>query len=173
MLTSPFGNLFLALQQRITTVVPDIKWIDQDLGQLEDYKPGFRPAVLWPCVLIDFDEWEWEENNNGVQRGTGFIVLRLGLPPFTASNQATPLPQKESALQYYEIEKKLHAALHGWSDGVFDRMLRRTSLTEKRGEDNLRVRVLKYISSVTDTGAMPAKQRVPRPEPVVGSDMVE
>lgn len=50
-MTSPFATLLTALQARIQDKVTAIRYIDQDLGQLQD---EMRPAISFPAALIDF-----------------------------------------------------------------------------------------------------------------------
>lgn len=166
-----FANLFIALQERITTEVPEVKWIDFDFGQLEVYPDGLKPAVLFPCVLVDFTGFQWQEASKGTQQGEGMVIVRVAHAPYTNSNQLTPAPQKEKALNCFEIERKVHIALHGWGDGNFARLLRRSTDTEKR-EDTIRVRVMQYATSVKDAAAKPASQSVTRPELELGRDIL-
>mgnify|MGYP000263985857 CR=1 FL=1 len=49
---SPFARLFLDLQEQIEIEVPEIVFIEQDLGQLGSEDP--RKMMSFPGVLIDF-----------------------------------------------------------------------------------------------------------------------
>lgn len=169
---SPFANLFIALQAKIATDVPEVKWIDQEFGQLESYNDRYRPAVLFPCVLIDFAGWSFDESSGRGQTGVGRIVLRVGYPPFTYSSSITPQAQKEKALFAFEIEHKLYKQLHGWTFAPFSPFVRRRVDTEKR-EDDIRVRVIEFESNVKDGSAIKTYQTVARPDPVAGGDMVQ
>ncbi len=107
-MNSPFANLFLALQQRIQAEVSIIRHIDQDLGQL---KTSSRPPVSWPCVLIDFETFDYENLAENVQTVTGTIVFRLGFAPHSNTAQATPALYAQQAITCYDIEWDLHLAL--------------------------------------------------------------
>lgn len=168
-LASPFGNLFVSVQDRIKTAVTSVKWIDQDFGQLDYNQNEYRPTVLFPCTLIDITGWSFEDLGNGLQKGTGNVVLRFATAPFSNSNQATPTPQKEKALVIYEIEYLLAKALHNWQPEGFDKLLRRNQDGEKR-DDSIRERVLVFATGYIDDSASPARTIVSRPDPVVGSD---
>jgi hypothetical protein len=170
MITDIFAQLFLDMQQQIATI-PEVKWIDQDYTQLETYQDGYRPSVLFPCVLIDFDEWQWEDQGKGIQYGEGLISVRIGFPPYTPTNALAPSPQREAALQHFEIERIVYEKLHGWSNGTFGKLQRRLSGTEKRN-DNIRVRYMKFTSAVKDASAKPATSSVPRPDAVIGEDLL-
>lgn len=161
MIENPFGNLFIAISDRITAKVPEVRYIDQDLAQLEDY--DMRPAVSWPCVLIDVSGFVFSEaGSQPDQLGTGEVILRLGLPPNSQANNLAPLAYREKALSFYETEQKIYAALHGWAPAGFSRLLRRSVKTERR-EDALRVREMVFAISYNDQAAEPVYQSVPKP----------
>ncbi|MCW3123901.1 MAG: hypothetical protein JWQ38_3393 [Flavipsychrobacter sp.] len=146
-MNSPFANIFLATQHRIQTEVTDIKYIDQDLGQL---KAKVRPPVSWPCVLIDFEDFSFENLSENVQTATGTIVLRLGFEPHSNSSQATPLPYIEQAIAYYDIEWALHKAIQGWAPGTELGSYSRISTTTQTRTDSYRVREIRYSIAFED-----------------------
>jgi hypothetical protein len=158
-MNSPFANIFLAVQQHIQTSVSGINYIDQDLGQL---KSNVRPPVSWPCVLIDFEDFGFDNMGENVQTAKGNVVLRLGFAPYSNSSQVTPSPYIQQAIGYYDIEWSLHLAMQGWSPGDdFGRLIRTGATTQKR-TDNYRVRELRYsiafedYSTKTQLGMAPA-----------------
>lgn len=146
-MNSPFANIFLAIQQQIQTSVTAIKYIDQDLGQL---KTTTRPPVAWPCVLIDFEDFNFENLGENVQTAKGTIVLRLGFAPYSNSSQITPSTFLHQAISYYDIEWSLHKAIQGWAPGDdFGSLIRTAASTQKR-TDNYRVRELSYSIAFED-----------------------
>src|SRR4051812_48929211 len=100
-MNSAFANIFLAIQQQIQTAVPAVRYIDQDLGQL---KSNIRPPVSWPCVLVDFEDFNFENMGENVQIAKGIVVLRLGFAPYSNSSQVAPAPYVQQALGYYDLE---------------------------------------------------------------------
>lgn len=151
-MNSLFAQLYLAIQAHILATVPAIKWIDQDLGQLEMYEQ--RPAVQWPCVLIDFPVANYSNEGQLVQWADVNISIRLGFAPFASANSVAPDVSKENALQYYEIENDLVKALHGFTaDDCVQPMIRINATTERR-EDAYRVRQLIFTTGTEDTTAM-------------------
>jgi hypothetical protein len=167
MLTSPLENIFLKVLERISTV-EEIRFIDQDLGQLENYE--YKPAVSWPCALIDVEEFSFTEMGNDLQQiGQGIISIRIGLVKYSDSNNLVPEAVRANALKYYEVEQKVHQAMHGWKAEGFSRLLRRVSVTEKR-DDDIRVRILKYATSFEENMSK-AKTTVPRPPAIIGADL--
>lgn len=161
MLTSPNANLFIEIMNRIKSQVSEIRFVAQDIGQLENY--DIRPAVSWPCCLIDMDQTNFTEaNDQNIQLAAGMITMRLGLVKYTDSNNLVPDAAMENSLQYYEIEQKLYQALQGWNPDGFGKMLRRVAATERR-QDDIRVRTIRFEISYVDESARPVRTSISRP----------
>lgn len=160
-LQSFYGQLLTAIQDRIRAAVPEVKWTDQDLGQLE--ADTDRPPVLFPCVLIDFNGSQYADLSYGVQQATNCVVqMRLAFAPYSSSSGATPTPQRELALQYYEIENKLFKAFNNWEPaGEICQAFSRTADATERRDDSLRVRVLLWSTAFEDYTAHTVPDRVP------------
>lgn len=156
-MNSYFGQLFLDLSDRIKTQVPAIKWVDQDLGQLEDYE--VRPAVDFPCVLIDFAATSYTQLTEDSQIGDVTVLLRLGFAPFSQANAAAPTSVREKALEYFEIEQLLFQAVQGFQTEYSGSMMRMSTDTEQR-DDKIRVRILSFATSYEDYSMLPLNQRV-------------
>lgn len=160
-MVSLFAQLFLAIQQRIATQVPEIKHIDQDLGQLEYYQE--RPSVAFPCVLIDFATTNYANHGNSVQWAELSITIRLGFAPFTSALSVFPDVSKEAALQYYELEHKLYEALAGFTaNDCVQPFIRTTAATERRN-DPYRIRELIFTTATEDDTATPTTNTVTNP----------
>lgn len=148
---SLFAQLYLAIQEQIKTLVPDVIWIDQDMGQLEGYEN--RPSVSFPCVLIDFPTTQYSGLGEMVQWAEVNISIRLAFAPFSSANSVAPDISKEAALHFYEIEDKLYQALQGFTaEGCVQPMVRIAAATERR-EDTYRVRELIFTTATEDVTA--------------------
>lgn len=157
---SYFGKLFLALSNHIKTQVPEIKWIDQDFGQLEQFE--YRPAVNFPCVLIDFIMAQYTQLAELSQHGDVTIRLRLGFAPFSPGNAAAPLNVREKALEYYQIEQKVYEAVQGFATEYTQPLIRINAGTEQRvsasnvaDSSGLRVRILDFSTQYEDDSKLP------------------
>lgn len=168
-LTSPNGKLFVAIQDRLVSKVAALKWVDQNFNQLE-IEP--RPPVNFPCGLIDLVNFTFEDLSNGSQRASGRVIITIATAPYSNSNMVTPTPQKEKALEYYEIEYAVHIALHGWVPLQGMTALSRRAMDKIEGEILLRERMIVFDCGYTDTGAVPQTTKIPRPDPVIGSDIL-
>lgn len=141
---SHFKLLYQELVKRLVDQVGEIKYIDQDLGQLEVNE---RPPVRFPCVLIDLSDATFDDVGENYQLATVSISLRLGFAPFTSANSIQKDSFSDKALQFYDIEAKIHKALHGHTlenpDADFRELTRVSASTEQR-EPEIRVRQLVY-----------------------------
>jgi hypothetical protein len=150
--TSLFALLFIQLQDHIKTECPDIRWIDQDLGQLEFYE--IRPPVSWPCCLIDFSQTTYEQQQQDRLQGNLTFTLRLGFDVWSPSASTAPVDVREKALMMYDIEQNLYKAIQGFNAGG---LMQDCSLiniaTERRDGDSFRVRVLTFTSTTDDSTA--------------------
>jgi hypothetical protein len=150
MTTSPFGSLLQLLQARLKAQVPELRYIDQDLGQLEVE----RPPVSYHCALIDFVDWSFEDVGDNIQFASGAVIIRLGMQAWSSSSNLTPVLHQDKALSFYDVEWKTYKALHGWKPANYGYLMRTNVNTEER-EDNLRVRAIRFSCSFEDSNAQP------------------
>lgn len=164
-MNSADAKLFEAILKRIQEQVPEVRYINQDLGQLENYE--IRPAVSWPCVLLDFDDFDFSDAGNDlVQVGEGFVQVRVGLVQYSQSDNLVPDNIRANSLKYFDVADRINKALHGWAPEGCSRLLRRKSVTEKR-DDDIRVKILRYAVSYKEK-ISPDKLSAPRPNAIVG-----
>ncbi len=155
---SPFLDIFMAMRQRLIDTASTSLYINQDLGQLRNHH---RPPVTWPCVLIDFENFEYENLAENVQTAKGTIVIQLGFAPYSNSTQVTPEQYVQQAMLYYDMEMYLHQIFQGWSPIEMGGALMRTSVTTQRRNDNYRVRELRYSIAFEDYFTKRQLQMVP------------
>lgn len=147
---SKFAKIYTALAGRIKAQVPEIKWIDIDAAQLEVFET--RPAVLLPCVLIDFPQTNYTEKNNRFQHGNTLITFKVAFQKLENTNAETPQAIGERGLKYFETEHKLFLALQDYNaDGNLNIPLVRLSCATQLRDDNLRVRIITYKATFQDT----------------------
>ncbi len=107
-------NLYLLLQARLAAITdgdkPVFRWIDHDLGQLEDEKP----ALSYPAILIEFDEFTFTDLAENCKMGEGNIVLKVVFDPYSSTSNITNPVFKEKGLKYYKHEGMIKQALDGW-----------------------------------------------------------
>lgn len=160
--TSPFGNLYLQSKNRLTDKAPSLRFIDQDLGQLEHFEKV--PAVSLPCALIDIDDTTFQEAGELTQTAEGIFKVRICLGSYSSSSNLAPDEVVDDALSFYEIEQEVFLALHGWGMDNFKKLIRISANTEKR-TDNYRVRIIKFRFGMQDDSATPVLTTIARPDP--------
>lgn len=166
---SPFGKLYLALMERIEAEVPQVKYIDQDFGQLEGYVK--RPAVKFPAVFIDFQNWTFKNLGDLAQEGEGDVVIHLAFAPMSATDSLKTLAYRKEPLVYYEIEHELFKKLHGWSPGeIFGRLTRIN--TRSQNGPALRRRPISFKLGFEDYGVDTGITFEPKPEPSISKTIV-
>lgn len=169
-LNSPNGQLFTAIQDRLVAKATSLKWVDQNFKQLENYH--VKPPVLFPCALIDLTGFSFEDMPDGAQKGSGRVVISVGTTPFTSSNMVTPTPQKEKALEFYELEWEIKNVLHNWTPVPGMEKLTARNMDGQEREDTIRERVVVFECGYIDKGAVPVKTTIATPNPFVGGDML-
>lgn len=141
-LNSPFGKAFQTTLQRLKDEVPEILHIDQDMGQLEGNST--RAAVMFPCTLIDYQNFQYGNLSENVQIVEGDVIIKLGWAQFTPSSDKVDEGYREEALKVYELEWKINKALHGWSPGEDFGYYTRTGVVATNIAQGIRVRTLTY-----------------------------
>jgi hypothetical protein len=109
-------NIYTEIIARLTTEVPELKYIDLDKGQLSDFE--MRPAVKFPCALIgiqlpltkDLDQ------NRTRQSCTALVSIRLAWEFVGKTAAHTKEQQREQSLEYFDLIDKVYEALQGWQD---------------------------------------------------------
>lgn len=149
-MNSPFANIYLAIMARIKDQVPAIAYIDMDYGQLEMKE---RPAVVFPAVLVDFQNWNFEDLSNLVQQASGNIVLKLTTNPYSSSSDITPETYREDAINILDLEFDLYKALEGWNPGGNTGPLGRINYNSDNRRPGLKVRVMTFTQGFQDYSA--------------------
>lgn len=158
---SPFAKIYLAVQQYLETQMPELKQIALDLGQLDYYET--RPALAFPCLLIDFPSANYSELGQLVQWGNLIMQTRLAFAPFSRIDSITPDISVEAALQFYELEAKLYRLLNGYTPSLLNnddkpvqlcQPLTRLDAKKEMREDPFIVRVNNWSTAGEDFSAM-------------------
>ncbi|MGQ0739127.1 MAG: hypothetical protein ACT4OJ_08730 [Bacteroidota bacterium] len=160
-----WSELLLAVINRLKERVPEIKYVNLDLAQLEVYTLD-SPSVSWPCYLIDFPDANYDDLHQGEQSGEFTMVGRLGFNPFSQTSNLQPTEVIRKGLAYFSLEQKIINCIHGWQplkpDGsaLCQPFSRRRVATERREEDAFRVRANAFTSAYMDDGAAPERATI-------------
>jgi hypothetical protein len=157
--------LYESLLTRLTNEVPELDWIDEDAGQLEN--PGESYPVQFPCVLINLQSIKWDSGLKGQQTGNAVISIRVAFKIEEDTHKGAP--DIRIPLNRLKLVNKVHTALHGFggfilpdtanvgqfTDSHFKRLVRSSTVAEKR-EDGLKVYQMDYLTNIKDVYATPA-----------------
>lgn len=162
-ITSPFANLYLNTVDRLKDKAPSLRYIEQDMGQMEHYPEGGKPSVSFPCALIEIDDTAFDEMGELCQLGEGILQVRICQPTYSGASNLAPQEVRKKALGYYETEQEVHLALHGWAKDNVGKLIRVSSKLEKR-HDEYRVRIVRYKFGMEDNSTEPVKVKIRRPQ---------
>ena len=128
--------IFTDVCDRLKQQVPALRWIDAQEGQLSTNE---RPAVAFPCCLIDMAYIRCETLSGGKQKVTVQISLQVSFQSFAQTNANAPVQVRDKALERLDVMEEIHAALGWWGNNMkFTPMMRKRVTAEKR-VDGLKV----------------------------------
>ena len=167
--TSTFATVYAALADRLASHVPALGWIDLDQGQLtsdeslsHEYPLPFNKGV----ALLDFDEVDWHDIGQGIQRGT--CQVRVTVAVEVAADAYQQSSQRGAALAKLQLLRDVHAALNHYDGGgQFGALVRTYSRKEQGVAAGIWVYSMGYNCLLTDTdGYDGARETVSGLEPV-------
>lgn len=132
-------KLFTTISNQLKNKVPELRWIDADYGQADNYE--YRASVAFPAALISIGI-RAEEQGSGSQLQNASIELKLLFNPATLRTEAhTPDEVREQALQYYDIADKVYLALQGFQTNDYNAFECTSQLQESRNDGLLIIRL--------------------------------
>ena len=103
------------LQGMLARALPEVKYIDKDWGQLY-YE---QPPVGWPCILIDIEQVDPRQLNDGNEKDTAIVVLTVANRRTNASSAHAPRAAKEASCQTLDLTDDIHDLVQGFSFGEY------------------------------------------------------
>lgn len=143
-LHSPFAQLFIEIQERIKAEVPAIQWCDQWWGQEQ---LEYRPAVAFPALLIDFPNTTFSAESQDSLFARVNISIRLLCDSLSSSAASATDASRADALQYYELEHDIIAALHCFTPTPCYQSLTLTGITTENRNPEYRIRNLSFSTA--------------------------
>lgn len=144
----PEAELFIAIQARIMELVPEIKYIDQDLGQYHNEE--FRKNMLFPCLLIDFPLTTFSSLQGNNQLGDASIIVTLFHDIWNNTNSITPIDIRKAGLKYLGINQKVYMALQGWSPDFCTSFVRTQKKSQNANDLGLLAKETSFSSEYED-----------------------
>ena len=129
---------------------PAYRYIDFDLGQLDDNPP----PVSFPCALIAFGDSTFEQLGAGQQIQSATIVIRLAFKIFERTSSIAEAAWRAQALAHLDTLDATHNALHNIANPEFTALIRSGITNEQRAD--LRIYTLTYTTDIyQDTATTP------------------
>lgn len=135
--------------------IPEMKYVDEDWGQLNLYLPDI--PVQWPCVLFEVKDCNFDNIGNDRkvtpnerQMGRFSVDVVIGNLKLTNTSGRATLTQKNKAWFIHTLEKKVHEKLQGFRpDSNCSKLIRRSYQSIKR-DDGVQEKHVIYDFEVTN-----------------------
>lgn len=133
----------------------DIKYADENWGQLDYYSPNF--PVKFPCTLVDTSDVQY--SNIGldktlvpVQRQQGDVTFSITVANMKLTNSSFKAPQnqKDAAFKIQVLLDQVHSVLHGWRPSERCGALIRKSLRRIKRDDGVQEYELLYSCGINN-----------------------
>lgn len=128
--------------QILLATIPELKYIDEDWGQLDDYSPN--PPTQFPLVLIDIGNLQYSDigkdrtaTPENRQMATGTIVLSIANLKLTNTSVRAPQNQKDAAWSIWEIIESVHKKVHGTLVEATVGAMMRTNMRKVKRDDGI------------------------------------
>lgn len=112
-------NLLEKLQLRLAEI-PQLKYIDENWGQLDYYSPNM--PVQYPCTLIDVQQVQYSNIGKDLtkipqQRQIAQVQIKITIANMRLTNTSLQAPrrQKEDAWSIWTLIEMIHQKIHGIS----------------------------------------------------------
>lgn len=141
--------------QNVLSTIPELKYIDEDWGQLDDYSPN--PPTTFPLTLIDIGSLQYSDigkDRNATpqnrQMATGIIVISIANLKLTNTSSRAPQTQKDQAWSIWDIVESVHQKLHGIILGGCMGALMRVAMRKVKRDDGIQEYEVTYTIGVSN-----------------------
>lgn len=126
-------NLYSKTLERLQQQVPELAWIDLELGQMDNLSGEKPPPVNFPCALIEIAYPQTEDVNRCDQLCTVRMEIRVAFDGWTdQTDSTTPTDRLEQSLAKLDTVGRVYRAIQGWADDNFNPWSRTAQTPEKR-----------------------------------------
>ena len=143
-------QIFLSIQDRLSTMVPALRYIDKNWNQLN--LP--QPPVQWPCCLIDLDNIDYSQTSSSDRLASATINLMVGTQH--AVRSSAKATTKADAYYILDVLESVMEALEGWRVPSTTQALTRTRLAKAYSDQSYDVYTLTFttawVEQVTEEG---------------------
>ncbi|MEL6359125.1 MAG: hypothetical protein AAFQ01_04220 [Bacteroidota bacterium] len=137
-------EIFVAIQNKIINQVPQFKFVDLDLGQV-DQEP--LPPLNYPAALVAFTDSLFTDLSELQQQAEVVIIVRLAFREYERTHSVAAEEYREVGLAHLDLIDSIKWALHGLSGPSFTQLSHTGFSTEPRAD--LRVYQLSFSTLYT------------------------
>lgn len=134
-------QIFLAIQDRLSSLVPSLQYIDKNWGQLN--LP--QPPVKWPCCLIDLDSIDYSQASDLCRLAQANIVITIATQALTRTSAKAP--SKSNGYDILDLIEDIITALDGWRVPDTTQALVRTRLAKAYSDQSYDVYSLTFTTA--------------------------
>ena len=134
-------QIFLAIQDRLSTMVPALRYIDKNWNQLN--LP--QPPVQWPCCLIDLDNIDYSQTSSSDRLADATISLTIANQHTVRSSAKAP--SKSDAYDILDVMESVMETLEGWRVPDTTQALTRTRLQKAYSDQSYDVYTLTFTTA--------------------------
>lgn len=141
--------------QKQLAAIPELKYIDEDWGQLDDYSP--HPPTQFPLALIDIGSLEYSHIGmdkkvvpQNRQMATGTIVISIANLRLTNTSFQSPKQQKNNVWEIWNIIESVHQQLHGYKPDDNSGAMMRTNLRRIKRDDGIQEYEATYTVGISN-----------------------
>lgn len=142
--------IYKAIIKRIREKVPQIKWVDLDLGQIEKQKPD----VAFPCALISINITKTKPITDFTQYCDAVIEVRIAFDTNLRTSVDAPDTVRDYSLSIYDTIADVYAALQGYSTENFDSLNRVSQGKESSNNSTFKYKVVFTTEFEDNTAAL-------------------
>lgn len=142
-------ELLTAIADRLAATEPNLKYIDEDWGQLDYYQES--PPVKFPACLLEYRQTSWNNQGRYVQDGIINLSIRVADLPLSGTGLRGSAAQKEKAQALWVILGNIYTALSNWrpANSIYG-PLGRVSTQRIKRDDGIREFEMVFTCAVTD-----------------------
>lgn len=105
-------NIILSIQQQLAGNIPQLRYIDEDWGQLS-YE---QPPVQFPCALIDIANVDYSQLGEGYQQATANVTILVA--DMRLINSSARASQRNDAHFILDLLANIHQKLQLFAPNV-------------------------------------------------------
>ena len=143
-------QIFLSIQERIADLVPGVRYIDKNWGQLNIP----QPPVQWPCCLIDLANIDYSQTSSRDRLATATINITVADQHTVRSSAKAP--SISNAYDILDVQEAIMETLEGWRVPDTTQALTRSNLAKTYSDKSYDVYTLTFttawVEQVTEEG---------------------